>query len=193
MGSRTKKLAGMAIFISIVVVLQLFASFVKIGPFSITLALAPIVVGAAIYGRAAGAGLGGAFGVVVLIMCINGVDPGGHVLWVANPALTAALCIVKGALAGFLSGVVYSALSKKNIYLGVICAAIVCPITNTGIFLAAMVLFYHGILTEWAGGTDIVYFLFIGIAGINFILEAAINIAISPAILRIIKASKSAA
>lgn len=191
MTSRTRVLTGMAISISIVVTLQLFASFVKLGSFAITLALVPMVVGAAIYGKAAGAVLGGACGTVVLIMCINGVDPGGYVLWSANPALTAMLCLIKGSLAGLAAGGVYSMLSKNNIYLGVICAAIVCPVVNTGIFLAAMVLFFHGVLSEWAGGTDLVYFLFIGMAGMNFLLEVAINIAICPAILRIIKASKS--
>ena len=191
MTSRTKTLAGMAIFIALVVVLQLFASFVKLGPFSITLALAPIVVGSAVYGRLSGAVLGGAFGVVVLIMCINGIDPGGYMLWSANPALTAAIVLSKGIFAGLASGFIYSLLSKKNIYSGVVCAAIICPIVNTGILIAALVLFYYEILSEWAGGTDIVYFLFISMTGLNFLLEASVNIALCPAILRIIKASKS--
>jgi len=181
----------MAIFIAIVVVLQILGSFIKFGAFSITLVLVPIVVGAAVYGKMAGAVLGGAFGVVALINCINGVDPGGYILWSANPIVTALLCLLKGILAGYAAGAVYSVISKKSIYWGVICAAIACPVVNTGIFLAAMVLFFQGVLTEWAGGADIVYYLFIGLVGINFLLEMAVNIVLSPGILRIIKAAKS--
>ena len=51
---------------AIVVVLQLVASaLVKLGVFAPTLTLAPILIGAAIYGPKAGAYLGGVFGVVV--------------------------------------------------------------------------------------------------------------------------------
>jgi uncharacterized membrane protein len=177
----------MGVFIAIVIVLQIMAGFVKFGPFPITLALAPIVVGAAVYGKNAGALLGGAFGAVVLIYCIIGVDPGGFILWSANPALTAALCLLKGILAGYAAGAVYSALSKDNVYLGVICAALICPIVNTGIFLFAMNFFYRDILIEWAGGASLIYFLFIGIAGINFLVEVAVNMALGSTIFRIIK------
>ena len=52
------KLVGLALFTAIVVVLQLISSMIRFGPFSITLALVPIVVGAAMYGIAGGAWLG---------------------------------------------------------------------------------------------------------------------------------------
>ena len=62
---KTRQLAGMAIFTAIVVVLQLLGTFVRFGPFSISLVLVPIVIGAALYGAKAGAWLGFVFGVVV--------------------------------------------------------------------------------------------------------------------------------
>ena len=43
---KTKVLVGMAIFTAIVVVLQLLAGSIKIGPFSPSLVLIPIVIGA---------------------------------------------------------------------------------------------------------------------------------------------------
>ena len=189
---KINRLVGIGIFTAIVVVLQIVGSFIRFGSFSISLVLVPIVVGAAVYGATAGAILGGAFGAVVLIYCINGADIGGNMLWVSNPALTAALCLVKGIAAGFAAGLVYSAVSKKNLYAGVICAAIVAPITNTGIFLAAMSLLYRDMLTLWADGTDLVYYVFISLAGVNFMLELGINIVICPAILRIINVVKGA-
>ena len=44
------KLVLTGILAAIVVVLQYFSSYIKFGPFSITLALVPIIVGAAICG-----------------------------------------------------------------------------------------------------------------------------------------------
>ena len=75
--TNTYKLTGLGILTAIIVVLQVFTTFVHFGPFSITLALIPIVVGAAMYGKGAGAYLGAVFSVVVVIMCITGGDPGG--------------------------------------------------------------------------------------------------------------------
>ena len=54
-------LTGLALVTAIVAVLQVVASFIKFGPFTITLALAPILIGAALYGPKAGAYLGGVF------------------------------------------------------------------------------------------------------------------------------------
>ena len=72
---KTKRLVGLSIFTALVVVLQLVATFVKIGAFPVTLTLVPIVVGAAIYGTKAGAWLGAVFGAVVAIACATGADP----------------------------------------------------------------------------------------------------------------------
>ena len=46
---KTRRLAGLALFTAIVVVLQLLGSFIKFGPFAVSLVLIPIVVGAAVY------------------------------------------------------------------------------------------------------------------------------------------------
>ena len=185
-----KKMVGVAIFVAIVIVLQMVGSFIRIGAFSVTLVLVPIVIGAAVYGPGAGALLGGAFGAVTLIGCINGVDAGGVVLWTANPPLTAALCMIKGIAAGYVSGLVYVWFSKNNKYVGVFCAAVVCPFVNTAIFLCAMFFLYLGILSDWAAGSDLVYYLFFGIAGGNFVLELLFNIVLCPSVTRVINAVK---
>ena len=114
----TKKLTFMAIFAALIIVLQIVATFVKFGPVSITLALVPIIVGAAIYGKRAGAFLGLVFGLVVYIVGLMGWD-GGFVLYLSGASfytgfLTAALCIVKGVAAGFIAGAVYEAIKNKK-------------------------------------------------------------------------------
>jgi len=189
MNLRTKRIAGVGIFAAIVVVLQILATFIQIGPFAITLVLVPIVIGAALYGVAAGSILGGVFGIVVLSMTISGADPGAHMLWVANPLATAAVIMLRGVLAGMAAGAVYQAFSKKNKFVGVVCAAVICPIVNTGLFLLAMYFIFPYFLEMWAAGATAFYFLFIGLAGINFVIELVINIVLSPTIVRIIDAT----
>ena len=187
---KTRRLTGLALMTAIIVVLQVVASFVKFGPFSITLALAPIIIGAALYGAGAGAWLGAVFGVVVLIACIAGWDYGGNVLFTANPLLTAALCIVKGAAAGFVSGLVFRGLSRRSPMGAAITAGIVCPVVNTGIFCAGLALFFYDTLVAWAGGTDLIYYIIFIMTGVNFLLELAINLVLSTVIVRVVGARK---
>jgi len=188
MNSNVKRVAGVGIFAALVVVLQILATFIQFGPFAITLVLVPIVIGAALYGVMAGAMLGGVFGIVVLVMTISGADPGAHMLWVANPLATALVIMLRGVLAGAAAGAIYRIVSKRNKFVGVVCAAIVCPIVNTGLFLLAMYFIFPTFLELWADGATAVYFLFIGLAGVNFVIETAINIVLSPAIVRILNA-----
>ena len=186
--SEIHRMVGLAIMATMVVALQIFSSYVRFGAFSISLALVPVVVGAAIYGKGSGAFLGSVCGIVVLLFCVIGVDIGGNQLYVVNPGMTTLLCILKGALAGFAAGLVFKAASKKNIFVGTLCASIACPVVNTGIFITAMVLFFHDKLVEWAANTPILYFSIVGLAGINFILELGVGIALSQAVVRILKA-----
>lgn len=189
---KTRRLTGLALLTAIIVVLQIVASFIKFGPFSITLALAPIIIGAALYGPKAGAYLGGVFGVVVLIACILGWDPGGSILWNANPFLTAVICLAKGILAGLCAGAVYQAISRGSLasVAGAIAAGIISPVVNTGLFCVCLTLFFHDILVAWAGGTDIMYYIIFGLTGINFVLELVINLVLSTVIVRVVSARK---
>ena len=67
MNNKTKNMVGVGLFTAIVMVLQFLGGGIKFGIFSISLVLVPIVVGAALYGWKAGALLGFAFGVAVLL------------------------------------------------------------------------------------------------------------------------------
>lgn len=189
---KTRRLTGLALLTAIIVVLQIVASFIKFGPFSITLALAPIIIGAALFGKGAGAWLGGVFGVVVLLACVMGWDVGGNILFTANPLLTAILCIVKGALAGLAAGAVFQAVSKKNMTGGSILAGIVSPVVNTGVFCLGLALFFYDTLVAWAGGTDLIYYIIFGLTGVNFLLELVINLVLSTVIVRVVKARSRA-
>ena len=189
---KTKVLVGMAIFTALVVVLQQMAGVIKIGPFSPSLVLIPMVIGAAVYGAGAGAWLGLVFGVIVLIGCITGTDIGGNAMWVYNPAVTAVICIGKGVAAGFLSGLTFRALQHKNQILATVAAAIVCPVVNTGLFCLGAVAVFRPILEQWANGADLVSYVFLGLIGVNFLVEMGINVVLSPVVVRILKIRKIA-
>ena len=118
--TKIQKMVGLAIFTAVIVVLQLVATFVKVGPISITLTLIPIVVGAAVYGKGAGAYLGGVFSVVVIICCITGADAGGAMIWNANPFLCVVVCMLKGMAAGFVAGLLYRLISQKSVIGGAV-------------------------------------------------------------------------
>ncbi len=189
--NKTFRLVGLGILTAIIIVLQIVTTFFPTKPFAITLALIPIIIGAAFYGAGAGAYLGGVFSVVVILMCVFGADVGGAMIWNASPFLCILVCMLKGVGAGFFAGIVYRALSKKSLVLGAVAAGIVSPVVNTGIFLAGLFLFFKPVLEEWAGGTDIVYYALITMTGINFLVELGVNIIVSPVIVRVTKAVKN--
>ena len=177
-----KRMVGIALLIALIVVLQAIGGMIPpIGGFSISLVLIPIVLGAAMYGPGAGALLGAAFGTIVYINCVTGADPGGAMVFQANPALCFIVVLAKGILAGFVSGLVYKLLKKVNPYIAIVCAAVICPVVNTGVFLGCMSLFFKDVLSGWAGGGDILAYTLSGIVLINFVPELIINVIFSPA------------
>ena len=179
----TRTLVGMGILTAIVVVLQAFASTIHFGPFSITLVLAPMVIGSALYGWKAGGWLGFVFGVMVLLS-----GDAAPFLAINVPA-TIILCLLKGILAGIAAGFVYNLLANKSKLGAVICAGIACPVVNTGVFLLGCLVFFLDTVKGWGAGLGYesvgAYFLF-GVVGINFVVELAINLALSTAIVSIL-------
>ena len=181
---QTRTITGVAIFTAIVVILQMLGSFIRFGPFSISLTLIPIVVGAALYGPWAGAWLGFMFGMVVLLS-----GDAGPFLTV-NALGTVLTVLVKGALAGFMSGVVYGALKNLNIWVAAICAALICPVVNTGVFLLGCKLFFMETITGWGqamGFESVGKYMIYGLVGGNFLFEVLANLLLSPVIVRLIR------
>ncbi len=187
MKTNTRTIVGIGVMTAIVVVLQLLGSFIKFGMFSISLVLVPIIVGAALYGIGAGAWLGLAFGVTVLISGDAGLFLG------INPAGTVITVLLKGALAGLAAGVVYKLIESKNKLVAAISAGVVAPVVNTGVFAVGCWLFFMPTITEWAtaaGKDNAGLFVLTGVIGLNFFVELAINLVLSTAIVRIINIAK---
>ena len=193
------RMVQLSMLIALVVVLQIVSAMIPPigGMVSITLTLVPVVVGAILFGKKGGALLGFSFGVIVLINCITALDPGGNILWNVNPFFTLLICLVKGTVAGFVPAVLYGLVHGKAEQVGVgrkfgaaMVAALSAPILNTGLFVCGMLLFFKDTLYAWAGGTEIMTYILLGLAGLNFLVEFLINIILSPAIVRIVDVVK---
>ncbi len=184
----TRSMVLGAILTALVIVLQFMGAFVKLGPFSISLVLVPIVIGAATCGAAIGAWLGLTFGTVVLLS-------GDAAAFLAvNPVGTIITVLLKGIACGYITGLVYKAISKHNQYLGVIAAALVCPLVNTGIFLLGCFVFFMGTVAEWASafgfGDNVVKYMIFVLVGGNFLFELVTNIILAPIIIRLLNIRK---
>lgn len=191
MNKNVKTMVGISLLIALVVVLQFLSGMIPpVGGFSISLVLIPIVVGAAVYGPGAGALLGGVFGVIVNINCINGTDIGGAMVFQANPILCIVVVMGKGILAGLAAGWVYKLLKGKNAYLAMLGCAVVCPVVNTGVFVACMLAFFKDVLAAWAGGGDIIAYVLTGLILANFVPELIINVVFGTAGQTVLKAVK---
>lgn len=170
----------LGIMAAIVVVLQLLSSVIHFGPFSITLALTPIIVGGALYGMWGGCWLGFVMGLTVLL------SGDAAAFLTVNAPGTIFIVLLKSMAAGLLASIVYKAIEKKNVYLAVICAGITAPVVNTGIFVIGCFLFFMDTIAVWAGQSDAVAFIFTGMIGMNFIVELAVNMALATVTVTII-------
>ena len=180
--SKVSTVVGMGLLTAIVIVLQALTISIRLGVFTITLVLVPIIVGAALYGYRAGAWLGLVFGVVVLM------TDAGLFLAVSVPG-TVATCVLKGVLAGLAAGAVYKFFAEKSKLLAVILAGIAAPVTNTGVFLIGCRLFFFDTIREWAaaaGFENAGLYMIVGLVGLNFCVELAINLVLSTVIVQII-------
>lgn len=174
----TKIIAGLGVLTALVIVLQLFSNYVTFGPVSITMALIPVVVGACMYGPWGGLFLGVVQGVLVL------TAPSTAGFFTLSPAGTIVACLLKGGMAGFIPGLVFMFLKNKHLRLGVILAAILSPICNTGIFTIFAFTVFFDMVKSLAdnAGQNIVAFYLVAFIGVNFLIEFAVNTLLSPVV-----------
>ena len=180
----TRKLVLLALLTAIVIVLQVLASVIPVYPFRLNLVLVPIVIGAALIAPLAGCWLGLVFGFIVLVS-----SPDVLPFITFNPFATIIVILCRGAFAGLTAGLVYKKLANKSKTFAVIIAAVTCAVTNTGIFVAGMYMFFLPVLAEWgvSGAANIASFIFIVMIGINFLFELSINLVFAPSIVRLIQ------
>ncbi len=183
-GMSTERLVLLALLTALVAILAYFGGFIKIGGLaSISLTLVPVVLGAALCGPGAGAWLGGVSGVVFFMTA-------DAAFWVGLSAIgTVITVMIKGIVAGYLAGLTYKLLEKYNKYLAICVSAVVAPFVNTGIFLIGCLIFFIDAVSSMAdtAGMGIGGYLIIFFVGLNFVFELIVNVALSPALARVIE------
>jgi len=211
MKNQTRKIALLGLFTALIIILQLAGSFIKFGPFSVTLVLIPLAIGAILEGPKAGAYLGGIFGLAVFL------SGDAALFYAVNIPATIALVMLKGVLAGLVAGWVYKLLQKHSSTAASIAAAVVCPVVNTGVFLLGCLTFFRPTMERWALAVpeavekgfvkyvqvfneagqlvevpqvNILLFLIVGVIGLNFVFELLVNLVLSPVIVRIVEMGK---
>ncbi len=183
----TKTVVYLAVLTTLLVVLNLLGTVFKVIT-NVNLTLIPIVLGALVLGWRGGLILGLISGVMTFIFGVTGVDPFTNVLFTQHPVLTFLTCAVKVTVAGVVGGMLYSAIQKKNKYVAVFLASAIIPIINTAIFILGALLMSDTIGgMAQANGVDIIYFLVILCAGVNFLIELAINLLVAPAIHTVVR------
>ena len=184
----TKTMVMGAILTALVAILQLMGASIRLGPFSISLVLLPIVIGAATCGKWIGAWLGLVFSIVV-------IASGDAAAFLAvNPVGTVITVVAKGVLSGYLAAVCYGLFEKKNRYLATVVAAVVCPVVNTGVFLLGCLAFFMETVSGWAMeagmGGNVAQYMILFLVGGNFLFELATNIILSPVVVRLLNIKK---
>ena len=144
MEKTTPCIAGGGLLAAIAAVLRLVGSAIRLGPFSVSLVLIPLVLGAALYGWGMGCWLGLVFGAVVLLSGDAGLflaaDPGGAIVTVLS----------KGIACGAAAGLCCRWLHPRYPRLSILLSALAAPLVNTGVFLLGCRLFFMPLIHQWA-------------------------------------------
>jgi uncharacterized membrane protein len=182
-----QKITGIAVLMALVIVLQAFGGSIPLGVVQLNFTLIPIVLGAVLYGAWAGAFLGFACGVVVLVQVIMGLVPFYALIWANDPIATTLTCILKTTVAGFLAGFVYQWLRTKQTLVALFTASALVPIVNTALFIVGCLCMndsVHFLAVE--NGQNVLVFILVGLVTFNFFIELAVNLLVSPALYRVI-------
>ena len=173
---RVKKLVGLATLTALVVGLQFLSNYVSFGSISITL-----------YGPLAGLFLGAVMGAIVI------AAPSTQAVFMpVNPAATIILCLLKTAIAGLVSGLLFKLFAfiakkqkdvkKKKILFaaGIIVAALVVPVINTGLFIVGASIFFMDLFGNFITIID-------AVITTNFLVEFLVSAILSPALVTLVK------
>ncbi len=191
---KTLRLVELAMLIALIFIMQYIgtiasAPLIKAFGIELSFVLIPIVIGAFLMGPIEGAILGLTFGIMTVVMTVTVPGTMTYILFWERPIVFTILALTKAVGAGLGSALIYKGLGKafkgKAIYAQTVLASASAPMINTGIFVLGMVFFKEIVAEKWSGGANIFLFI-IGLIWINFLIELAINIILSPAIVRII-------
>ena len=182
----THELVRKLVLIAFLTAITTLLSFVKIplvGSASVNLMLPAMVIGAAVCGPIVGAWLT----VIPTIVFFSEAA----VFLQYSVFGTVITMFGKGILAGLAAGFVYKLMSKKHPMGAVVCASIVAPVVNSGIFLLGCYLFLWEVLLSMVAAAGVgVGMLLVGLVLINFAVELVLCLVLCPTSFRIIQIAK---
>ena len=176
----TKHLVEMALLVAIILLMAFTPiGYIKTAGLEITLIVVPVAVGAVTLGPTAGAILGGVFGITSFIQCF-GMSTFGVALFSVSPLRTAIVCIVPRVLMGWLTAVIFKAVSSKDktSFVQYLVASIAGPLLNTILFTGTLLLLFNNApiiiqLKEQFGSTNVMAFA-AAFVGVNGLIEAGV-------------------
>ena len=185
-----RNIAFLAVLTALVIVLQIWGSAIPIGVAGLNLSfvLIPITLGAIILGPVAGLFLGFVFGFVVLMSGVTGTNFFTAYVLNDSPFFACVTILLKGMAAGFVAGILYKLISKKNKYVAVFVSSATVPVLNTALFILGS-LCMSGSLNTFVSeympsfsGRNIMYIIIVGFVSFNFLVELGINLICAPAL-----------
>ena len=184
-----KDVAYFAILLALVIVLQLFASAIPMFGITLNFSLIPIVLAGIFFGMWGGGALGLVSGLITFIVtAVMGREPATAFLFQANPAVLTLVCIGKTTVAGFVAGLLYRLIAKKNRLAAAYVASATVAVLNTGLYLVGMVAMKNDVAAYL--GTEataqVIFVTVFGLVWLNLVLELAVNILFAPAIHRVV-------
>lgn len=177
-----------AIFATLIILMTFTPiGYIPIGPVKMTLLTLPVAIGSIVLGKRSGLILGTLFGLTSFYTCF-GLDAFGNILLGINPVFTFIMCVIPRVLCGFIPALIYQGISKKgtkNTLIAIPVAAASTAIINTLLFITALwALFGNNATVQELLGTNNLITMFVTIAGINGLIEIAVNIVIGTAICK---------
>lgn len=180
-----KQIAGIAVLLALVIVLQAVGGSITIGAVSLNFTLIPIVLGGILFGATVGGILGFACGIVVLVQVIMGLNPFYLAIWSNDPVVTTLTCILKTTVAGILCGISYKLISKKSPVVALFTASAIVPVVNTALFIVGCL--FMSSVYGMSEGQNVLVFILVGLVTFNFFFEFLVNVIVAPALKRVIK------
>ena len=184
----TRYLVEMALLVAIILIMAFTPiGYIKTAGLEITLIVVPVAIGAVTLGPAAGATLGGVFGITSFIQCF-GMSAFGTMLLGVNPIFTFLVCVPTRILMGWLTGLIYKGLSKTKIPSGasITLSNLCCPMLNTAFFMGTLVFLFAGTMRESFGMTKVIPFI-AAFVGVNGVVEAVVCFVVGAAISAALK------
>lgn len=184
-----KNVAYLAVLLALVIVLQVFASTIPMFGVTLNFSLIPIVLAGMFFGMWCGGFIGFVAGLVTfLITAVMGREPSTVFLFQADPVILTIVCIGKTTFAGFIAGLLYKIISKKNRLLAAYISSVAVAVINTAIYLLGLMIMKDA-AAAFLGTEATASAVFVAVFGLiwlNSVLEILVNVLFAPAIHRVV-------